>query len=155
MIQIGYKSEKTQWSHNLLRWPSSPFFFDVAVFLLSILVTSPSLISISLTGSRVMTIFVYKGLTRNPEIGNTRIWVFPYIWRLERVKNTKFGTNVPNKMILNTAKYQVNSFYRFGVINGNQERGGWLNYPPSRLGLKLLSWDFHLTLGSYSYHISE
>ena len=26
-----------------------------------------------ITGSGVMTIFVYKGLTRNPEIGNTTV----------------------------------------------------------------------------------
>ena len=32
-----------------------------------------------ITGSSVMTIFFYKGLTRNPEIGNTLVWVFPNI----------------------------------------------------------------------------
>ena len=40
-----------------------------------------------------MTIFVYKGLTRNSEIGNARVWVFPNIWRLGQVRDTKFGTN--------------------------------------------------------------
>ena len=43
-------------------------FFDIAVFFLSHLVTGPSFMSISFTGSGVMTIFVCKGLTRNPEI---------------------------------------------------------------------------------------
>ena len=28
-----------------------------------------------MTGSGVLTIFVYKGLTRNPEIGDTPVWV--------------------------------------------------------------------------------
>ena len=46
---------------------SSSNFFDVAMFLLSSLVTGPSFMS------GVMAIFVYKGLTRNPEIGNTLI----------------------------------------------------------------------------------
>ena len=35
-----------------------------------------------ITGSGVMTIFVYTGFTRNPEIGNTPVWVLPNIWRL-------------------------------------------------------------------------
>ena len=46
-------------------------FFNVAAFLLSYLITGPS-VNI-MTGSGVMTIFVYKGLTRNPEIGNTPV----------------------------------------------------------------------------------
>ena len=30
-----------------------------------------------MTGSGIMTIFVYKGLTRNPEIRNTRLEICP------------------------------------------------------------------------------
>ena len=71
-----------------------------------------------ITGSGVRTIFFYKGLTRNPEIGNTPVWVLPNIWRLGRIKNTKFDTNVSNEMLLNAAKYQGYSFYRFWVIRG-------------------------------------
>ena len=52
--------------------------FDVEVFLLSILVTGPSVNII--TGSRVRTI--YNGLNRNPEIGNTPVGVLRNIWRL-------------------------------------------------------------------------
>ena len=59
-----------------------------------------------ITGSGVMTIFFYKVLTRNPEIGNTPVWVFPNIWRLGQVRDTKFGTNVSNEMLLNAAKSQ-------------------------------------------------
>ena len=62
-----------------------------------------------ITGSGVMTIYFYKGLTRNPEIGNTPIWVLPNIWR-------KFGTDAYNELLLNAAKYQGYSFYRFWVI---------------------------------------
>ena len=62
-----------------------------------------------IAASGVMTIFNYKGLTRNPETGNTSAWVFPNIWRLGQVMNTKFNTNtnVSNEMLLNAAKCQV------------------------------------------------
>ena len=58
------------------------------------------------TSSGVTTISFYMGLTRNPEIGNTPVWVFHNIWRLGQVRNTKFGTNVSNMMLLNAAKCQ-------------------------------------------------
>ena len=48
-----------------------------------------------------MTIFVYKGLTKNPEIGKATVWVFLNIWRLEQVRDTKFGMTVSNEMLLN------------------------------------------------------
>ena len=44
-------------------------FFDVVLFLLSSLVTVQ--VSCIITGSVIMAIFIYKGLTRNSEIGNT------------------------------------------------------------------------------------
>ena len=71
-----------------------------------------------ITGSGIMTIFFFKGLTRNLEIGNTPVWVFPNIWRLGQVMDTKFGKNVCNRMLLNAAKLQGYSFYRFWVIKG-------------------------------------
>ena len=71
-----------------------------------------------ITGSGVMTISFYKELTRNPQIGNTPAWVLPNIWRLRRVRNTKFGTNISNKILLNAEKCQGYSFYRFWVIKG-------------------------------------
>ena len=67
-----------------------------------------------ITGSEAMTIFVYKGLTRNPEITNTAIWALLNIWRLGRVRNSKFVTIV--SMLLNAAECQGYSFYRFWVI---------------------------------------
>ena len=69
-----------------------------------------------ITSSRVMIIFFYKGLTRNPEIGNTPVWVLPNIWRLGQVMDTTLSRNVSNKMLLNAAKWQSCSFYRFWVI---------------------------------------
>ena len=71
-----------------------------------------------------MTIFFYKGLTKNPEIGNTPVCVLPNIWRLEWVMDTKFGRNVSIRMLLNATKFQCYSFYRFWVIMGKQTGGG-------------------------------
>ena len=55
---------------------SSSNLFDFDLFLLSVLVTRLSFMSISslvLDSSGVMTIFFYMVLTRNPEIGNIPI----------------------------------------------------------------------------------
>ena len=76
-----------------------------------------------------MTISFYEGLTRNPEIGNTPVWVLSNIWRLGQVRNTKFGTNISNKMLLIPAKCQGYSFYRFWVIKGKPTVGQGVRYP--------------------------
>ena len=67
----------------------------------------------TVTGSGVITIFFYKGLIRNLEIGNNPVRVLPNIWRLGQVMDTKFGTNVSNEVLLNGAKCQDYSFCRF------------------------------------------
>ena len=79
----------------------------------------------------LLSIFVsvVSFLTKNPEIGNTPIWVLPNIWRLRRVSDTKFGTNVSDEMLPNAAKCQVYSFYRFWVIKGKPTGQGG-NCPP-------------------------
>ena len=59
----------------------------------------------------------YEGFTRNPEIGNTSVWVSPNIWRLAS-KEYQIDTKVSNKMLVNAAKYQGYSFYRIWVIKG-------------------------------------
>ena len=91
-----------------------------------------------ITGSWLMTISLYKRLTRNPEIGNSPVWVLPNIWRLGPVRNTKFGRNLSNKMLLNAAKCQCYSFYRFCVIKGKPigRRGSKIALPLPRLELK-------------------
>ena len=71
-----------------------------------------------ITGSGIMASFFYKGLTRNLEIRNTLVWVLPNMWRLGRVMDKEFGTNVSNRMLLNAAKFQGYSFYCFWVIKG-------------------------------------
>ena len=72
-----------------------------------------------------MTIFFYKGLTKNQEIGINPFWVLPNIWKLRQIRDTNFGTSVSNKMLLllNVAKFQGYSFYRFWV-NNRKPTGG-------------------------------
>ena len=82
---------------------TSSSFFDV-VFLLSSLVTGPIFMSISWL-SRVITIFVYKGLTRK------FLLIF---WRLGASK----GYRIWHKILLNSAKCQGYSFYHFWVVSG-------------------------------------
>ena len=76
-----------------------------------------------ITGSGIITILFYKGRTRNPETGNTPVWVLPNIWRLGQVMDTKWGTNVSTKMLLKAAKSQGYSSYRFWVIKGKPTGG--------------------------------
>ena len=90
-----------------------------------------------ITGSGIIIIFFYKGLARNLEIGNIPVWVLPNIWRLEQVMETKFGTNVSNRMLLNATKCQGYSFYLFKLLKKNQLRGKITPLTP-RLGLKPL-----------------
>ena len=96
---------------------SSSFFWRCFVSLVEFSYWSKCYVSI-ITGSGVMIIFFYKGLTRNPEISNTPVWLFPKIWRLGRVRDTRFSTNVSNKMLKNPAKCNGYRSYHFLVIKG-------------------------------------
>ena len=82
-----------------------------------------------ITDSGVMIIFFYEELTRNPEIRNTLVRVLTNIWRLRRIRNTKFGMDVSTEMLLRAAKCQSHSFYRGLVFNRE-------NQPPPRLRVK-------------------
>ena len=80
-----------------------------------------------ITGSGVMVVFFFRNW---PEIGNTTIWVLPNIWRLGRVRDTKFGTDV-------SSGCQSFSFYHFSVIMGKpigragrSGGGGKVKLPP-------------------------
>ena len=102
---------------------SSPDFFKLCrVAVVNFSYLSKFYVNI-MTGSGVMTIFFYKGLTRNPEIGNTPVCILPNISRLGEVRDTKLGTHVSNKSLLNVAKCQGYSFYRFWVIKGKPTVG--------------------------------
>ena len=80
-----------------------------------------------------MTIFSYKRLPKNPEIGNTLVWLLSNIWRLGQVRDTKLGTNVFKEKLLNAAKCQGYSYYGFWVIK--EKLTGGKIIPTPRLGL--------------------
>ena len=101
-------NDVTIFQHDLI----IKFFWRCFVFLSKFSYRSKFHVNI-ITGSEIITIFYYEGLTRNPEIGNTPVWVLPNIWRLGWVRDTKAGKNVSNKMLLNAAKCQGYSFYCF------------------------------------------
>ena len=133
MLQIGQKSKKWHDVKVKLFWRC---FFSLVKFSY----WSKFHISIN-NGVGIMAIFFDKGLTRNLEIGNTPVWVLHNIWRLGRVMDIKFGTNVSNRMLLNAAKFHDYSFYRFWVLRENQRGGrGWVKLPhPPRLGLMVVN----------------
>ena len=89
------------------------FFWRYFVSLVKFSYWSKFLVDI-ITGFGVVTIYFYKGLTRNSEIGNTSVWV------------------LPNKILLNATKCQGYSFYRFWVIRGKPtgEEGKITPLPP-------------------------
>ena len=82
-----------------------------------------------ITGSGIITIFFYKGLTRNPEIGNTLVWVLANIWRLGQDMDSKYGTNVSNKILLNAAKFQGFRSYCFLTYLGKTNWGDKITSP--------------------------
>ena len=103
------------------------FFWRCFVSLVNFSYWSKFHVSI-ITGSGVMAILFNKRLGRNLEIGNTPVWVLPNICRLGQVRDTKFGMNISSKILLNAAKCQGYTFYRFWVIKGK----------PTEVGVKLL-----------------
>ena len=100
LLQIGYKSEKWQWPNMA---SLSNIFWRCFVSFVKFSYWSKFQVNI-ITGSGVITIFFYKGLTRNLGIGNALVGVLPNIWR---VRSTKFGTNAFNEMLLNAVKGQA------------------------------------------------
>ena len=110
-------------------------FFDGLLFLLLNLITGPCLMSISITGSGVMTIFFYKELTRNLENGNTPAGVLPNIWRLGQVRDTKFGMNV-SRMLQNV---RVTAF-TFTVL---LLQGGKITPSPTQIRVNKLHFNLH------------
>ena len=81
-----------------------------------------------ITVCEVMTISFYKEFTRNLEIRNTSFWVLANFWRLGRVRDPKFVTNISNKMLLNAWKCQG---YSFWVIKGKPAGVREVKLPPT------------------------
>ena len=81
----------------------------------------------------------------NPEIGNASFWVLFNMWRLGRIKDTKFGTGVSNEMLLYIAKYQGYSFYRlWGKVN--KGGGVWIISPPPTSSPRSLGWHWTIEI---------
>ena len=72
LLQICHKSEKWQWHHNMVTWCHCQIFW-CCLF---------SLIKFNYWFLEFWKNFVYKGLTRNLEIGYTSVWLLPNMWNL-------------------------------------------------------------------------
>ena len=77
------KNQKMTTTSQFSDMTSMSTFFDVVFFFFLVKFSCWSKFHVNtITGSAIMTIFFYKWLTRNPEIGNTPVWALPNIWRL-------------------------------------------------------------------------
>ena len=103
------QSEKMIIMLEFVNMTSPSNLFNVVVFSLSSFVSKFHFNII--TGFGVLTIFIYKGLTRNLGIG-----VFSYNWGVWRARDSKFRGNIFNKILLVAKKFHGESFYRFLVI---------------------------------------
>ena len=124
LLHIDQKSKKWQRRHNFLTWRQRHIFWRCFISLVKFSYWSKFHVNI-ITGSGIMTIFFYKGLTRNPEIGNNPVWILPNIWRLGQVMDTKFGANVSDRMLPNAAS-SVTAFTFFELLKENHLGGGGL-----------------------------
>ena len=84
-----------------------------------------------ITGSGVMTIFFNKWLIRNPEIENTLVWVLHNIWRLGRVRDTKFGRNISLvRNVTECCKMPSWPFLSYSEETNKWEEGGGVKITP-------------------------
>ena len=92
-----------------------------------------------LISSLGLTIFFYKGLTKNSEIGNISVWDFPNIWRLGwvMIPNLAWTSLIKCYQMLQNAR--VAAFTVFELLRESEQglagRGVKL-LPQPRLGLK-------------------
>ena len=108
---------------QFLTWSHRQIFLTLLLFPCQICYWSKFHVNI-ITGSGVMKMSFYKGLTRNLKIGKTLVGFLPNICRLVGwVKSTKFGTNLSNKMLLNSPKRRAYSFSGSWVIKGKSTVG--------------------------------
>ena len=81
--------------------------------------------------------------------------VLSNIWKLGQVRDMKLGTNVSNKKLLNTAKYQCYSFYRFLVIKKKPTGGVVVNINGKKLiKIPKVQYNrFKFVRGKYNRHL--
>ena len=122
---------------------SSSFFWRCFLSLVNFSYWSKFHVNID-TGSQIMTVFFYKGLTRNPEIGNTPICVLPNIWRLGGGGGGGGGVWKPNLAWISLIKcywmLQISRVTAFTVIELLRENqlGGKIT-PPTQIRVKCIS----------------
>ena len=121
---------------------SSLNFFEVVLFLLS------SLVTISLL---VLELWRFPFITDWPEIKKSEIpsSEFYPIGDWEEFENQIW--HVYNKMLLNAAKYQGYSFYRFWVLKGEPKGGGGIKLPPFPTQIRVKSQLFIVLITICSY----
>ena len=112
LLQIDRKLEIWQWRHNFLTWRHRQIFPTLFCFSCNFQLWFKFHVNI-ITDSGVMTISLRDW--------NTPVWVLPNIWSLGQVKNTKFGTNVSSKMLLNATKCQGYSFTVSELLRENHQ----------------------------------
>ena len=95
---------------------TSGSFVDDLVFVLLSLATGLNYISMS---SLLLELWHFLFTRDSPEIQKyTPVWTFANIWRLMRVRDTKFSAIITDKVLRNSEKCQDCSFYHFWVIKG-------------------------------------
>ena len=100
------KLEKQQWRHNLLIWRNRQIFWRYFIR-------------------------DWPEIRKSEFFRLNLVWVLTNIWRLGWVRDTKFYTDIHNKMLLNPAKCQGHSFYCFWVIKGKPIEGAGVKLPPA------------------------
>ena len=106
-------------------------FFNVFLFVLSILVTCPCLMSLLLLAMELWQFLFIRDWPEIPRLS------FRISGGLELVTDTKFGRNISNEKLHNDTRSPVYSFYRFWVFKG-KSTGCKSTSQTSRLGLRLM-----------------
>ena len=114
---------------------SKSFFLRCFVFLVKFSYLSKFHVNI-ITGSEIITIFFYKQLTRNPEIGNTPVWVLPISGDWGKLWIPYLAQMSPIKYYWMLQNSRVTALTVFELLRENQLGGDKITPPPRpRLGL--------------------
>ena len=106
------------------------FFWNCFVFLVKFSYWYKFHVNI-ITGSGVMTIYLYRGLTRNPEIGNTPVCILPNIWRMGKLEIPNLARTSLIKCYWMLQNARIIAFTVSELLRENQQRGeGGLKLQP-------------------------
>ena len=98
-------------------------FFDVALFVLSGLVSGPSFMLTSSLVLEFWQVLAIKVLTKNPDIENIPVWDLSNIWRQGQFRDTKFSMNASNKMLVIVQNARFTGFFLSYLEKQNKGRG--------------------------------